>query len=203
MTREGPQPIIGLGSGRCGTVSLSLLLNGQLDSEVTHESRPVLPWQFDRDVLRLRTNDLLDRTSAFAGDVAYYYLPYVRTLASENHDIRFLCLERDFEEVVSSMMAKTEGRNHWVDHDGSHWANDPVWDPTMPTYSSMEKEIAVRRYVREYYQMARRLEHDLTNFRIFPTAALNGVSSQLELLEFCGFPQPVPNANIRENRLLS
>ena len=43
--------VIGLGTGRCGTVSLSRLLNAQPDAQVRHELRPYLPWAVDEALL--------------------------------------------------------------------------------------------------------------------------------------------------------
>jgi len=39
--------IIGLGTGRCGTMSLSKLLSMQENTIVSHETGTPLPWDFD------------------------------------------------------------------------------------------------------------------------------------------------------------
>ena len=36
--------VLGIGTGRCATASLATLLNEQEDSSVSHEVRPLLPW---------------------------------------------------------------------------------------------------------------------------------------------------------------
>jgi len=140
----------------------------------------------------------------FVGDVSYTYLPYVRKLMAETDEIRFVCLRRDATAVVESMLAKTEGRNHWVDHDGTEWKLDDVWDPTMPSFPPMPKDQAVRRYLDEYYKTAEGLQADVPDhFRIFPTEALNSDASLTEILEFCGFEGDLHLQAFRENRLLT
>lgn len=197
--------VVGLGSGRSGTVSLSHLLDSQPGVAVTHECRPVLPWVVSSTgLIEARVDALLQRPEQTVGDVAYYYLPYVETLGSLHTDIRFLCMRRDFEQTVRSMMVKTEGRNHWVEHDGSEWSVDATWDPTMPSFDPMAKEEAVRRYIRTYYEEAERhQQRDPQRFRIFDLHVLNDPEQAVELLAFAGIENGVVDASIHENRLLS
>ena len=39
-----PRVLLGIGTGRCGTLSLADLLSHQPGTRVTHECRPTLPW---------------------------------------------------------------------------------------------------------------------------------------------------------------
>jgi len=196
--------IFGLGSGRCGTSSLQRLLNNQTDTTVTHEMAPVLPWDFDERRLSDRIANLSASDDHFTGDVGYSYLSYVKTISERIESVRFVCLERETEAVVRSMLAKTEGRNHWAEHDGTVWTLDPVWDPTMPSYETMPKEAAVRRYLREYYETAEVFASSMPDqFRVFPTESLNSLTASEELLRFCGFTDDLNLDQFRENRLLT
>ena len=197
--------IIGLGSGRCGTVSLSVLLNQSPEANITHEARPLTPWNVDTGHITDKLGQMMTRSSAIVGDVAYSYLPYVDQLATRVPEALFVCLRRDrFEDVVESLLRKTERTNHWADHDGSVWETDQHWDPTMPSYPPMDKRLAVERYVTEYYQMAEELEsRNPDRFRIFATSSLNSPLGVRAILAFCGLPESVGPVGIHENRLLS
>jgi len=180
--------VIGLGTGRSGTVSLAQLLNGQPSASVDHELKPLLPWIYDEARLDYRLWQLEHRDTRLVGDVAYYYLPYVRRIASKVHDVRFVCMRRNRAEVIDSMLAKTPETNLWADHDGSEWKLDPAWDATMPSYPKMEKRDALGRYWDEYYETAEDLSSEMPDrFRIFELeSTLNSEAGVTELLDFVG-----------------
>ena len=92
--------IFGLGTGRCGTVSLSELLNIQAGFAVTHESEPLLPWEFDKKAIEKKLEQLLQYEGAVVGDVAFYYLPYVEYILSGYANAKFICLKRDKAETL-------------------------------------------------------------------------------------------------------
>ena len=125
--------IIGMGSGRSGTQSLSRLINSQSQTVCFHEINPAcMKWaQTERTVLSMvaefeavlrggprdvtidytspdRDRELgrlkeLDHVEVI-GDVASYYLPYVPLLASLDVDIRMPCLRRDKAATVQSFI---------------------------------------------------------------------------------------------------
>ncbi len=164
----GRQYVFGLGTGRSGTVSLSRLLKAQASSSVTHEVRPLLPWKYDQGLIDERLDYLAQRPTRMVGDVAYYYLPYVRYIAERLPEARFVCMRRNREMVIDSQMRKTQNYNLWADHDGSRWDLNEIWDPTMPSYEAMEKEDAIARYWDEYNEETLQLSEELGDrFRIF------------------------------------
>jgi hypothetical protein len=145
------------------------------------------------------------------GDIAYYYLNYVEAIAAHNANVRFICLKRDREETVDSWMRKTtisrwrskriadrlaamitrepyyEATNHWMEHDGTVWMPDPVWDKCFPKFAAAEKRDAIGQYWDYYYREAERLAGHLGgSFRIFETNQLNQPEGQKELLTYCG-----------------
>lgn len=145
------------------------------------------------------------------GDVAMYYLGYIEAIAAHNANVRFVCLKRDRAETVESWMRKTAiGRwrskeiadrlsslitrepyhgstNHWMDHDGTEWMPDPVWDKCFPKFAAADKRDAIGQYWDFYYREADRLAgHMSDRFRIVETTRLGERRSQSELLAFCG-----------------
>jgi len=148
------------------------------------------------------------------GDIAFYYLTYVELLARHNPNVRFVCLRRDREKTIRSWMRKSaierwrskrvadrlsslitrtsyhESRNFWMDHDGTTWEKDPVWDKCFPKFRAASKREAIAMYWDYYYEQAEAIvsrQRDV--FRIVETERLDDIAFQSELLEFCGVPR--------------
>lgn len=193
--------LIGLGSGRSGTVSLSRFLDAQPDSFIVHEGAydsfirfshgHLLPWEVDRSKFErwLRGLERAARGARFCGDVASYLLPYVPLIRAAHPDTRFLCLRRSREETVRSFMRKTPGVNPWITHDGTLWRHYR-WDKIFPKVRATEKAAAIGEYWDVYYAQAEAYERQFPNsFRIFDIVALNTREGQGALLDFAGFPR--------------
>jgi len=189
------QLIIGLGTGRCGTVSLSELLNAQKHSQISHECRPLLSWwggvcgyKGHLNVLENRLVRILSRDAQFVGDVAFFYLPYLRHIQKLVPTAKFVEIYRPMREVVKSYMEWTKGRNHWMNHDGTIWRHDPEWDVCYPKYACDDKEAAVRAYYDEYNRESSLwgTQNPESSFSL-PMVHLNEPYRLEALLTFCGF----------------
>jgi hypothetical protein len=179
--------IIGLGTGRCGTLSLSHLLNIQPNADVTHERKPILPWKFDRTLIQQKIESLLDSDRAIVGDVALYYLPYVPFIANTYKNVYFICLKRDKTETIESYFNWLKG-NPWSKEYDQSDENTYFFD-SYPKYDISEKKSAISQYWDEYYKLAQEYEKKYSFFRVFNTQNLNtqrGVTSILEFLEIQG-----------------
>ena len=176
--------VIGLGSGRCGTKSLAALLNAQENAKVTHEARPLLPWEVDQDRFNVREDgwnqELYENDLDMVGDVGFYYLPYV-SYAMNRHNLKCICLMREETATVASFERWSHGQNFW--HVGG---NNPEWEPCFPKYN-MPLERSARKWYREYYIEAAALQRKYPRrFLIVPTFALNSTAGQLMIGEFLG-----------------
>jgi hypothetical protein len=145
------------------------------------------------------------------GDIALYYLTYVEAIARHNPNVRFICLRRDVDSTVRSWMKKTqirrwpsasvadrihsvitrqpyyESSNFWMEHDGTKWLKDPVWDKCFPKMEAASKTDAIRKYCEYYYAEAERIEAKLgERFKFVETNQLDDRSYQPELLRFVG-----------------
>lgn len=125
--------LLGMGTGRSGTQSLSQLLNAQTGTVCFHELNPAcMKWKdtpqtvrsmvrefegilksHSRDVTldftRPAKDEGLDRLRDLPsvntiGDVAFYYLPYVPMLAKLDLNIKMPCMKRDRSMVIDSFM---------------------------------------------------------------------------------------------------
>jgi len=189
MKKYQSQIVIGLGSGRCGTMSLAYLLNWQTNSEVSHEkSRYIMPWKGGEKTIDKFLNwaSEVAKQKRLVGDVALYYLNYVEYLLSLNPHIKFFCLQRDRASTVASYMKHTKDRNHWMPHDGIVWQKHS-WDNCYPKYEVLSKENALERYWDDYYLTANQLQTKYPHsFRLFQTTTLNTEAGQKAILSFLG-----------------
>jgi hypothetical protein len=129
--------VIGLGSGRTGTASLSHMFNSQHGAVCFHELNPtgvvfegnpqpilntIREFQniLDGGDKRLLAIDYARPASVksyttlqgmqqvrLMGDIAYYYLKYVDDILAINPNVRFVCIKRDKSKTVDSWMQKS------------------------------------------------------------------------------------------------
>ena len=176
--------IIGLGTGRCGTTSLSKLLSLQPDIYVPHEYGKPLPWQFAKEEIDIRISEL----EKMNGDVAFYYLNYVEYLIERFPGVKFICLRRDREETVDSYMKKSQNRNNWIEHDGTVWEKAVHFYDSYPKFKTDSKREALGMYYDLYYSVAEKFETKMANrFRIFDIKELNSATGVRNILNFAGF----------------
>jgi len=128
------QLIIGMGTGRCGTVSLYNLLNSQKNSFARHESKPLLTWTFNKNAINTKLKKFFKRKEKYVGDVNSCYLPYAAYICKNIPSVRIVVLKRPKNEVVKSFMKQTSyfNWNHWVDHKGVKWRKAGKWDEMFP-----------------------------------------------------------------------
>lgn len=103
--------VIGLGTGRCGTQTLAMLLNGCDFRHSTHERAIQLPWKFDETLYQIRLNEFLVKPHEH--DVALHYLPYISRFIKDLPELKVIALKRDKKEVINSFMQKTKGQKDW------------------------------------------------------------------------------------------
>ncbi len=185
--------VIGLGTGRCGTVSLQRMLN-QLDSSFFTHRGFMLPWYGEKSAAVKKMRVFLQETNKrVVGDIGFYWLPYVEEMIKNFPGIKFVCLKRNRRETIKSFMKETEGRNHWMRHDGTIWKRDVIWDRCYPKFDAVSKEQALEMYWDTYYSEAERLERMYSSsFKIFSIDMLSSSESFQEILRFIGLgPQVV------------
>jgi hypothetical protein len=182
------------------------ILDGGDPSSVTVDiTRPIVAKAYDRLSTMPRMRLL--------GDVAFYHLSYVEAIAAHNRNVRFLCTRRDIEKTVASWMKKLrvsrwpsksvadrvaslitrapyyKTSNPFMNHDGSEWEPDPVWDKCFPKFEAPSMEHAIRKYCEFYYLEAARLSAQLAPvFRFVDVERMNERDYQSEVLAFVGVP---------------
>lgn len=168
--------VFGMGSGRCGTVTLAQLL------QVTHEAVP-LPW--DADPIRLA--HAVRSAVRNGGDVGMTWLRFVRFLIPRFPKARFVCLKREKEATCKSWRANLGDRTRLFfpvlyEHEGRiHWGNT-----FPPQFEDLPIELALSAFYDLYYQMADTLARDFPDrFRIYPSPhVLNDRFAQMDMKRF-------------------
>jgi hypothetical protein len=195
--------IIGLGTGRCGTRSLSRLLSAQPEVYVSHELPPGLPWTVDQEAFHRQLALIVKRDRPVVGDIAFYWLPYATLVLSTCSDSGILCLRRDREETIRSFMRWCANNHRWLKHDGRRWKLDG-WDRCYPKYDIEDRVNACGRYWDEYYSAVEGLQAafpDRVQLRDM-NEALNTKEGVSSVLSFAGVPadQQVLRIGVHEHR---
>lgn len=177
--------VIGIGTGRCGTMSLSCLLNGQPESSVTHEAIPGV-WERTDDHLAALIK-LMDEPARVAGDVAFYHLNVVDDLIrSVGRAVHVIVLKRDRLQTVYSYLRKVGLRNMWTHPTSVYFGpgveRDELWEPRYPKYD-LPREEALRQYCDDYYVAVGELvcKHPGQVF-VYDISALNEAADQRRML---------------------
>ncbi len=202
--------IIGLGTGRCGTHSLSKLLGLQQDIYSSHEglhgkNRNMLPWNFDIEKIMedLTYSVEMSKDKDIVANTGLYYLPYVPFLIDLfDEKVFFIVLKREKEEVIQSFYLRNIGYNPWVNHDASYWAQTP-WDETFPKFEGVSsKKEAIGKYWEQYYSEVERIARQYPDrFFILNTDELNDEEKLKKLFDFLGIENPVfAKIHINKNR---
>ena len=190
------QLIISIGTGRCGSVSLSKFLSAQEYVSVLHEGRldshkirKLIKWGNDEKNLFEWLEFLLSLDgNKFVGDTGMYYLPYIEQIIDKYPQVKIIVMEREKEEVVKSYIKKTTGRNHWFDHDGKEWDKDDKWDPCYPKYDIVNKEKALEKYWEDYKSQTDNLILKFPDkIKKWTIQSLNTLNGKNEILNFLNY----------------
>jgi len=196
--------IIGLGTGRCGSMSLAKLLNQQENFIARHESI-ISPWNFSEIHYQNNIKSLLDTNSENVAEIAFYLLPYTTKILTHYPKTKVVVLKRSKEEVVESYDKKTPTRNHWSSHKFlKFYEKRDGWDECYPTYD-LTKRDAISQYWEDYYTMCENLYTAYKkNIIIFDMYNLfSEEEKQNELLDFLEISKQKRkiNLDIKENSI--
>jgi hypothetical protein len=208
-----PQPgavAIGLGTGRCGSTTLSAAFESLPDSCSTHENPPPISWEKPlEEQLRFHFDrfSMLREYYAVVFDASHWWLNSLERVFAEFPNAKAIGLYRQTQACVRSYMS-IKGRgpgstNHWVPPANGIWNTSPG-DPSYPTYPvpsnaagepDAAKAAVIERYVIEYNQalqaLAARLPERLLLLR---TEDLNAAETAARLTDLLGMPIVIPQA---------
>lgn len=190
--------IIGLGTGRCGTVSLSQFFKHQENFFSAHEGlhslvplkQYLLPWDKSNRLLYEKWKHAISEKLNhydFVAETASFLLPYAEDIINDFPDVLFVVLKRSKEGTVASFIKKTYKRNHWMAHDGTVDFLDPVWDAIHPKFEADNKTDALNKYWDMYYKTIDQLVHNYPDkLKVFDYNDLNKEAGRKNILDFIG-----------------
>ena len=202
--------VLGLGCGRCGSTTLSVLFAGAEGTCATHENPVVLTWPPRPEQIAFherRFARLLDAVP-LVFDAAHWWLNAGEAMIAHFPDTKLIGLIREREACAGSFLAVKglgrDSKNHWVEHDGSFWQK-ALWDEVYPSYEvSLPREDVpdaakleqlqrslVQRYVDEYNTALCRLDARVgARMLLVPTERLSERGIQDDIQDFVGLRLP-------------
>ena len=193
--------VLGLGSGRSGSTSLTALVATIDGSCATHENPPLIFWrpiddQVDFHLQRLQRLSLA-RSVVF--DAAHWWLHALDAFFARFPAGNVVGLVRETDACVNSFLSiKGRGRgsiNHWAPLGNGIWP-PKFWDPVYPTYPLPDAARAdpdgakvdlIRRYVVEYNgRLAKWAERMPDRVLLVRTEDLSRSETQRQIFEFVG-----------------
>jgi len=97
------KPFVGIGTGRCGTKSLAILVDACKHTDVRHEHF-LTSWYDPEESVIQDMIAFLQGDDELRGLVSLSYLPLVDRLRKEIPDLKVIHMTRDREKVVESFM---------------------------------------------------------------------------------------------------
>lgn len=197
--------IIGVGTGRCGTKSLTRLLDAQPDTAATHERYQWrVRWNCPARLWPLRlwreTRQDAAEGAPVQAEVGFYWTPQVPVLlrwADEaGRDVRVVGLKRDRQETIGSYLRWKQDGDHWRRRDRRQEGPDK-WDHCYPSYDLAEKAEAIGAFWDEVYESLGAIEDD--RVRVFRTQKLNEEAGVEAILHHCGYDDPAVEVGIQVN----
>lgn len=175
--------VIGITTGRCGSMSFAKFMNNQKNTTFTHEKMDVTMWPLFGGYTRAM-NHLKGYGGKFVGDISPGWASWAVYLLRYHPDSKIVWLHRDKEEVVDSFIRQKESRPQWfTSFDGP--------DGYMGAYPVQELEYsrdAVRRCIDRTYWLCKSFrtlypEH----VYLIDMYSLNDHEQQYELLSWIGY----------------
>ena len=202
--------VLGIGSGRCGSTTLSAAFSGLPDVCATHENPPHIFWEPLEEQVRFHLDRLRLLVDYFplVFDAAHWWLNIYQRVFAEFPKSNLIGLVRETEPCVQSFL-KFQGRgsgsmNNWAPPENGVWRT-AHWDPTYPKYAvpagivadtdeaEMSKTMMITRYVTEYNQsLSVMAAAQSERVMLIRTEALNDPITAKRLRTFVGVDVTMP-----------
>jgi len=152
MSRRAP--MVGLGTGRCGTMSLATIVNGCDKADVTFE-KYACPWYAEcpKNILLLVEKlDKLADAGILAGEVGGYLLPHLEIIRNAIPDLKIVWMERPIKNTVESFMRWCVGESRLRPQDKVRLGNQPQKIAPLPMIDAATPEQSWQFYCEMYHR---------------------------------------------------
>lgn len=197
---EPGRVILGLGSGRSGSTTLTAIIASVEGALATHENPPLVFWEPLRTQVdfHFRRFTLLAQYHSFVFDCAHWWINLLDPVFARFPDAKAIALYRNTELCVQSWIKITTepwNFNYWVVPRNRIWQYDR-WYPTHPNYPlppharrspASAKEGLIRRYVTEYNDRLKQLAAEMPQrILLLRTEELNLPKTRERISHFLG-----------------
>ena len=199
--------MLGLGTGRCGSTTLTAAFASLADACATHENPPLLNWDpcEEQVSFHIKRLQMMAGHYALVFDASHWWLNVTERVMAECDGTKVIGMVRDTPSCVRSFLAvKGRGRgsvNHWALPDNGIWGTTHG-DPTYPCYEvplglhndpDAAKTAQVDRYVRSYNEaLATLAGRHPERMLIVRTEELSSESTSDRIAQFIGLPMRIP-----------
>ena len=160
-------PFLGIGTGRCGTKSLTKIINACQDVSARHECYACACFWYQKNLstfyyFKERVGIENDK---LVGDIAFYWLPHIKKLR-KMLALKIVCLHRDKESTVNSFL-RLYGRKtrlrlkdcpKLVEQPTSNYYRNWVWWNRFPMIEGDTPKECWEKYWDMYEEESRKLD---------------------------------------------
>lgn len=187
------QLVLGLGTGRCGTVSLNRLLSVQHGYRAEHEPGSPWPWYGSSEPVIEWCEAALGMWPKY-GLTACYLLPHAEPLFEHFPHAKAVVLQRDRVGTVDSYRRRMQKHkphsNHFAADRSKVRRPDPLWDQAYPKYPTDSHVEGLEMYWDDYYatcdELGRKYPDRVYRMRM---TDLNDVREISKMLAFLGIEE--------------
>ena len=193
--------VIGVGTGRCGTKSLTRLLSVQKSTFSTHERfGSQVRWDCPSNLWPYRLWLDTERNERdVVADIHFVWTSHIDTFLrwanNDNRKVRIVALKRDVDEVVDSYDKWKPNSDHWSFH-GYRDTKPDQWDKCYPTFDTENKREGIRKFWHRVYNIIDQYRSD-KRVSLFRTEDLNTEEGVRDILEFIGYEDPKVEVGVK------
>lgn len=194
--------VLGVGTGRCGTKSLTKLLGIQKGTYATHERfGPRVRWNCPSNLWPKRIwKDSKRNDHNVVADIDFKWTAHIGTYLSwaeeEGREIRIVGLKRNVDDTVDSYDKWKPNSDHWSFH-GYRETLPDEWDKCYPCFETDSKREGIRKFWHLTYNIIEDFEETSDMVRCFPMQYLNTEEGVRSILNFIGYENPKVRTEIK------
>lgn len=195
--------IIGMGTGRCGSLSLAQFLNAQKNCTFSHEKMDVSFWPVFNPYPRAM-KILKGYGGKWKGDISPGWSAWAHKVLDKYPKSKVIWLYRDCQEVAESFYVQKKAKKGWL---AEFESDENKFRGVYPVWEYEFSREAIQRAVDRCFWLCKAIAAFYQDrVYVYNTVDLNSEIEQTKLLDWLGFPEKdwvlgMPWVNKREEYL--